>query len=449
MKVEWQTGGGNIVSAVTHDLGQRGRPDPGPTSSACSPTARSPTPGYVLIGVLAVSQVGLWSVIFYLLAYTFITLGAFGTVIVLERREYAGETAADYAGLARRSPFLAAMMLLFMIALTGIPPTGGFVGKFYLFAAAMQTGWTLGGRDRRPHQRHLALLLLPDRPQHVPARRRPDHPGAPARLPALVGRHRLLRAGRPWCWGSSRDPSSNSPRKFMLPLPIAELWRSSAGDPFSVYNVVPWTDPRQSISGEALKALATDGCGPALAADAVALPDGLTIILSSPSSRAAEIDRRARRVDCGLISAEAPHGHPSTGRRRTSRDRPPSFTAATKSSHARAKSRIATPCVKNARRSLYSTRYLEESLQVLSEPECLYCRWRRPCELHRPRRSPDFPGRVPTGQPSCGGRVGRGLRVPFWHRQCRIATSAAARRWQRFQRSCPPFFCQVGFPDRV
>jgi NADH-quinone oxidoreductase subunit N len=97
--------------------------------------------GYILIGVLAVSQVGLWSVLFYLLAYTFITLGAFGTVILLERREYAGETCADYAGLARRSPFLAAMMLLFMVALTGIPPTGGFVGKFYLFAAALQGGW--------------------------------------------------------------------------------------------------------------------------------------------------------------------------------------------------------------------------------------------------------------------------------------------------------------------
>lgn len=98
--------------------------------------------GYVLIGVLAVSEIGLWSVLFYLLAYTFITLGVFGTVILLERREYAGETCADYAGLARRSPFLAGMMLLFLIALTGIPPTGGFVGKFYLFAAGIEAGWT-------------------------------------------------------------------------------------------------------------------------------------------------------------------------------------------------------------------------------------------------------------------------------------------------------------------
>ncbi len=98
--------------------------------------------GYILIGVLAVNLIGLWAVMFYLLAYTFITLGAFGTVILLERKEYAGETCADYAGLSRRSPFLAAMMLLFMVALTGIPPTGGFVGKVYLFAAAVQAGWT-------------------------------------------------------------------------------------------------------------------------------------------------------------------------------------------------------------------------------------------------------------------------------------------------------------------
>jgi NADH-quinone oxidoreductase subunit N len=102
--------------------------------------------GYVLIGVLAgpstESKMGLQAVLFYLLAYTFVTLGAFGTVILLERREYAGETTADYAGLAKRSPFLAAMMLLFLLALTGIPLTGGFVGKLYLFAAAIEAGWT-------------------------------------------------------------------------------------------------------------------------------------------------------------------------------------------------------------------------------------------------------------------------------------------------------------------
>ncbi|MDH3402998.1 MAG: NADH-quinone oxidoreductase subunit N [Acidobacteriota bacterium] len=98
--------------------------------------------GYVLMGVLAMSDDGQWAVLFYLLAYVLITLGAFGTVILLERREYAGETYEDYAGLARRAPLLAAMMLLFMLALTGIPPTGGFFGKIYLFAAAVEAGWT-------------------------------------------------------------------------------------------------------------------------------------------------------------------------------------------------------------------------------------------------------------------------------------------------------------------
>jgi NADH-quinone oxidoreductase subunit N len=98
--------------------------------------------GYILMGVLALSEDGLWAVLFYTLAYSLITLGTFGTVILLERRAYAGETYSDYAGLARRAPFLAAMMLVFMLALTGIPPTGGFFGKVYLFAAAVEAGWT-------------------------------------------------------------------------------------------------------------------------------------------------------------------------------------------------------------------------------------------------------------------------------------------------------------------
>ncbi|HSK78152.1 MAG TPA: NADH-quinone oxidoreductase subunit N [Thermoanaerobaculia bacterium] len=142
--------------------------------------------GYVLIGVLAVSEVGLWSVLFYMLAYTFITLGAFGTVILLERREYAGETCADYAGLARRSPFLAGMMLLFLIALTGIPPTGGFVGKFYLFAAGIEAGWTwvavvgvlTSAISLYYYFRIVVFMYLKDSDASTPV---------PLRAPALVG----------------------------------------------------------------------------------------------------------------------------------------------------------------------------------------------------------------------------------------------------------------------
>lgn len=97
--------------------------------------------GYILLGLLAANETGQWAVMFYLVAYVFITMGVFGTVILLERKEYAGETYSDYAGLASRAPFLSAMMMLFLLALTGIPPTGGFFGKFYLFAAAIEAGF--------------------------------------------------------------------------------------------------------------------------------------------------------------------------------------------------------------------------------------------------------------------------------------------------------------------
>ncbi len=98
--------------------------------------------GYLLIGVLAASETGLWAAMFYAAAYTFMTVGAFSVVALVSRGEYAAERCGDFAGLGRRSPFLAASMLIFLIGLTGIPPTGGFFGKVFLFAAAVQGGWT-------------------------------------------------------------------------------------------------------------------------------------------------------------------------------------------------------------------------------------------------------------------------------------------------------------------
>jgi len=97
--------------------------------------------GYILLGVIAANQIGLWAALFYLAAYTFMTMGTFGIVILLERKEYAGENYSDYAGLASRAPLLAALMLIFLLSLTGIPPTGGFFGKIYLFAAAIKAGY--------------------------------------------------------------------------------------------------------------------------------------------------------------------------------------------------------------------------------------------------------------------------------------------------------------------
>jgi len=93
--------------------------------------------GYILVGVAAGSADGAKGVVFYLLAYTFMNIGAFAVVAVLERRSVIGSAVADYAGLAARKPVLALAMLLFMFSLTGIPPFVGFWGKLYVFWAAV------------------------------------------------------------------------------------------------------------------------------------------------------------------------------------------------------------------------------------------------------------------------------------------------------------------------
>ncbi len=97
--------------------------------------------GYALIGIVAGTAMGLWSVMVYMLIYTFMNLGAFGFVIMLETRGYAGERVGDYAGLAKRHPGAAAGMLIFMLSLAGIPPTAGFMGKLYVFSSAVQAGY--------------------------------------------------------------------------------------------------------------------------------------------------------------------------------------------------------------------------------------------------------------------------------------------------------------------
>jgi NADH-quinone oxidoreductase subunit N len=97
--------------------------------------------GYMLVGLVAGGPTGAGAVLFYLLAYTFTTVGTFGVITLCER---AGEEAVDvrdYAGLARRHPLLAFALALFLLSLVGIPPLAGFVGKFYLFGAAVQAGY--------------------------------------------------------------------------------------------------------------------------------------------------------------------------------------------------------------------------------------------------------------------------------------------------------------------
>jgi NADH-quinone oxidoreductase subunit N len=96
--------------------------------------------GYMLLGVVAGSAEGYSAVVFYLIAYTFMNLGAFGVVVALAQGGADFERIESFAGLARTRPALAALMTLFMVALTGIPPTVGFFAKFNVFMAAVNAG---------------------------------------------------------------------------------------------------------------------------------------------------------------------------------------------------------------------------------------------------------------------------------------------------------------------
>ena len=98
--------------------------------------------GYLLVGMVAGGEAGGSAVLFYLIGYAFMTLGAFAVVIALGHRRQPNENLDDYAGVGFRSPFLGATMAVFMLSLSGIPPLVGFVGKFYIFSAAVKSGYT-------------------------------------------------------------------------------------------------------------------------------------------------------------------------------------------------------------------------------------------------------------------------------------------------------------------
>jgi NADH-quinone oxidoreductase subunit N len=98
--------------------------------------------GYALIGIVVGGPDGIASMMNYLFIYAFMNLGAFAIVILLRTEGFKGEAISDYEGLAKSHPLAAALMLIFMFSLTGIPPTAGFWGKFYLFMAAVNAGYT-------------------------------------------------------------------------------------------------------------------------------------------------------------------------------------------------------------------------------------------------------------------------------------------------------------------
>jgi NADH-quinone oxidoreductase subunit N len=97
--------------------------------------------GYALIGVVAFTQLGAASVVFYLAAYIATNLLAFGIVMAFSSVAGSDEL-SDYSGLSRRSPLLGLMVLTAFLSLAGMPPFGGFVAKVFVFAAGVQANYT-------------------------------------------------------------------------------------------------------------------------------------------------------------------------------------------------------------------------------------------------------------------------------------------------------------------
>jgi NADH-quinone oxidoreductase subunit N len=102
--------------------------------------------GYLLLGVIAANRYGYTGLVIYLVVYTFMNVGAFGVIIALRRRGVLGDEVDDMTGLGQKAPGVALMMAIFMLSLGGLPVTGGFIGKLYLFWGVMQRG-DVEGKD--------------------------------------------------------------------------------------------------------------------------------------------------------------------------------------------------------------------------------------------------------------------------------------------------------------
>jgi len=95
--------------------------------------------GYILLGVVAGNETGLTGMVYYLIAYAAMTLGAFGVVVVMRQQGLIGDELNDLDGLYQRSPAAALLLLIFMLSLAGIPPTAGFMGQYFIFQALIET----------------------------------------------------------------------------------------------------------------------------------------------------------------------------------------------------------------------------------------------------------------------------------------------------------------------
>jgi NADH-quinone oxidoreductase subunit N len=97
--------------------------------------------GYLLVGLIAANQVGKAAILFYLLAYAVTNVAAFGVIALLGARDAANDELRDFSGLWHSRPALAALMTVCLLSLGGLPPTAGFIGKWYIFSAAVSSGY--------------------------------------------------------------------------------------------------------------------------------------------------------------------------------------------------------------------------------------------------------------------------------------------------------------------
>jgi NADH-quinone oxidoreductase subunit N len=97
--------------------------------------------GYLLVGLVAANDVGKAAILFYLLVYAVTNLGAFGVIALLSTADRPHDELRDFTGLWYSRPVMAGLMTVFLLSLGGLPPTAGFVGKWYVFSAAVRAGY--------------------------------------------------------------------------------------------------------------------------------------------------------------------------------------------------------------------------------------------------------------------------------------------------------------------
>lgn len=97
--------------------------------------------GYALVGFTAGNAEGTAGILFYMLSYAFMNIGAFAIIILVGKKGEENNNVTDYAGFATKHPVLALAMSIFLFSLAGMPPTAGFIGKFYLFSGAIKAGY--------------------------------------------------------------------------------------------------------------------------------------------------------------------------------------------------------------------------------------------------------------------------------------------------------------------